>query len=71
MFPSFQSFSYICRINAGFRSGFYWLKSGKNVLIIYVPESARAEARAELVKGEKFAGFRSGFCWLKSGKKMY
>ena len=69
MLPSFQSFSYICRINAGFRSGFYWLKSGKNVLIIYVPESARAEARAELVKGEKFAGFRSGFCWLKSGKK--
>lgn len=71
MFPSFQSFSYICRINAGFRSGFYWLKSGKNVLIIYAPESARAEARAEPVKGEKFAGFRSGFCWLKSGKKMY
>ena len=35
------------------------------------PESARAEARAEPVKGEKFAGFRSGFCWLKSGKKMY
>ena len=35
------------------------------------PESARAEARAEPVKGEKLAGFRSGFCWLKSGKKMY
>lgn len=57
MFPSFQSFSYICRINAGFRSGFYWLKSGKNVLIIYAPESARAEARAEPVKGEKI-------CWI-------
>lgn len=32
---------------------------------------ARAEARAEPVKVEKFAGFRSGFCWLKSGEKIH
>ena len=54
---------------AGFCSGFYWLKSGKNILIIYAPESARAVARARPVG--KFAGFHSGFCWLKSGEKTY
>ena len=33
------------------------------------PESARAVARVEPVRREKFAGFRSGFYWLKSGEK--
>jgi hypothetical protein len=46
-------------------------KWGKNVLIIYAPVCARAVARAEPVRREKFAGFRSGFYWLKSGKKIH
>ena len=35
------------------------------------PESARAVARAEPVRGENFAGFRSGFYWLKSAQKIH
>ena len=71
MFPSFQSFSYICRTNAGFRSGFCWLKSGeKNILIIYAPRECPSGSEGQTC-GEIWPDSVPVFVGLKVGKKIY
>lgn len=56
---------------AGFRSGFYWLKSGKKYIDNICPSgSARAVARARPV-GKILPEFVPFFIGLKVEKKIY